>query len=137
MPDTARKKQMFLDQYPTYLRATKTAIAIGITEWTHYDWLKHDEDYHKAFTALKKKVDADRLEVIEAEIYDRSLDRDAYGSSVLLMFQAKAYDPDKYREKVTPGLAIGDITIKLAIPEYDPPLKLTEGEIEGEVVREE
>ena len=130
---TKRKKQAFLDNYPKFLRATKTAEAIGIDESCHYRWLEADEVYKQAFQALKKEVDSDRLEEIENEIHDRSLDRDAYGSSTLLMFEAKALHPSRYREQVPTHPLIGDIKIIMAIPAYDEKLRLTDGNIiEGE-----
>lgn len=131
---TKCNKQAFLDNYPKFLRATKTAEAVGITDQTHYAWLNTDEKYNKAFKELKKRVDSDRLEEIENEIHDRSLDRDAYGSSTLLMFEAKALHPSRYREQVSTHPLIGDIKIIMAIPAYDEKLRLTNGRvIEGEV----
>lgn len=123
---TKRKKQAFLDSYPNFLRATKTALAIGIDESCHYRWLGVDEVYKEAFQAVKKKVDRDRLEENEAEIHRRGLEK----SDLLLMFETKKLDPD-YREKVAGALITGDITIKLAIPDYDVPRLKEADVIEG------
>lgn len=134
---TQEKKQAFLDNYPKFIRASKTAEAIGINACTHYEWLKDDGAYNQRFQALKKEVDSDRLEEIENEIHDRSLDRDAYGSSTLLMFEAKALHPSRYREQVPTHPLIGDIKIVMAIPGYDESLRLKEANIiEGEVIKE-
>ena len=131
--NTAEKKQLFLDKYPVLLRATKTAEAIGIAERTHYDWLSSDEVYNTAFTELKKRVDSDRLEQIETEIHNRAMGGESKQSDILLMFEAKALDPGKYREKQAIPMIMGDITIKMAIPAYDEKLRLTNGRvIEGE-----
>lgn len=132
--NTQEKKQAFLDNYAKFIRATQTAKAIGIGIRTHYDWLKRDDVYNAAFARLKKEVDADRLEEVEKEIHDRSLDRDAYGSSTLLMFEAKALHPSRYREQVSTHPLIGDIKIVMAIPGYDENLRLKRPDIiEGEV----
>ena len=131
--NTAEKKQLFLDKYPLLLRATKTAEAIGINECTHYEWLKSDEKYSQAFQEIKKRVDSDRLEQIETEIHNRAMGGESKQSDILLMFEAKALDPGKYREKQAIPMIMGDITIKMAIPAYDEKLRLTNGRvIEGE-----
>ena len=131
--NTIEKKRLFLEKYPMFLRATKTCKAVGIDESCHYKWMGVDEEYKKAFQALKKEVDADRLEEVENEIHDRSLDRDAYGSSTLLMFEAKALNPSRYREQVPTHSLIGDIKIVMAIPGYDESLRLKSPDIiEGE-----
>ena len=81
----------------------------------------------------KKEIDADRLEEIEAELHKRAMDKDVYGSTTALIFEAKALNPAKYREKQSVPLIAGDITIKLAIPDYDDKLRLPQGDIiEGE-----
>ena len=130
---TKRKKQAFLDNYPNFLRATKTAIAIGIDESCHYRWLEADEVYKQAFQSLKKEVDSDRLDRYEKELDKRALGGESKQSDILLMFGLKALDPSKYREKQTVPMIMGDITIKMAIPAYDEKLRLTEGNIiEGE-----
>ena len=128
------KQLQFLENYPKFLRATKTAEAIGINDCTHYDWLKKDEEYSRQFQELKKRIDSDRLEAVESEIYSRSFKEDAYGSSTLLMFQAKALNPAKYRDNPPETRLTGDITIKLAVPGYtDTPIQIEEKKtIEGE-----
>ena len=131
---TKRNKQAFLDNYPNFLRATRTAEAIGIGQVTHYLWLNTDEEYNKAFIELKKRVDSDRLEQIETEIHNRAMGGESKQSDILLMFEAKALDPGKYREKQAIPMIMGNITIKMAIPAYDEKLRLTNGRvIEGEV----
>ncbi len=126
--NTELKKQAFLDHYPTFQKATKTSLAIGITDQTHYAWMNTDEEYNKAFKALKKRLDSDRLEENEAEIHRRGLEK----SDLLLMFETKKLDTD-YRDKVPNSPMIGDIKIVLAIPAYDEKLRITDGDIiEGE-----
>lgn len=125
---TKHNKQRFLDNYPKFLRATKTAAAIGIGECTHYKWIEADEVYRKAFRELKKRVDSDRLEQIEKEVHDRAMGGTSKQSDILLMFEAKALDPGKYREKQAIPTIVGDITIKMAIPPYDEaPTNVIEG----------
>ncbi len=129
--NTLDKKRAFLERYPDFLRATKTANAVGINNETHYDWLKTDEGYNKQFQALKKRIDSDRLEENLKEVHRRGLEK----SDLLLMFETKALAPEIYREKVVTGPLIGDIKIIMAIPGYDESLRLTDGNtIEGEIV---
>ncbi len=118
--NTKDKKRVFLERYPDFLRATKTANAIGINNETHYDWLKTDEEYSKQFQSLKKRIDSDRLEENLREVHRRGLEK----SDLLLMFETKALAPEIYREKVADTRLIGDITIKMAIPGYDEGLRL-------------
>ena len=119
---TEEKKQAFLDNYPKFIRATKTAEAIGIDESCHYRWIADDEEYKLAFQAIKKEVDSNRLEENLVEVHRRGLDK----SDLLLMFETKALAPEIYREKVAESRFIGDIKIIMAIPGYDESLRLTE-----------
>lgn len=113
---THPKKKAFLENYGKCLRTYKTAQAIGVNESTVYRWFEADKVFSQVFQVLKKRIDTDRLEEIEVEIHNRALDRDAYGSSILLMFEAKALDPGKYREKPTAIPITGEITVVHKIP---------------------
>jgi len=108
------KKLAFLENYPKFLFATKTAEAIGIDESTHYEWLNGDKAYSQAFQEIKKKIYAKRLEENEAEIHRRGLNK----SDLLLIFETKALAPERYREKPPETRLIGDITVKLSVPPY-------------------
>lgn len=113
------KKLAFLENYPHYARTNLTAYALGLNESTIYVWLKKDETFNQAFQALKKRIDTDRLEQVEKEIHTRAMGNTSKMSDVLLMFEAKALNPSKYREKAfTETKLTGNITVKMAIPEY-------------------
>lgn len=118
---TAQKKAEFLEHYPTFLRTRKTAEAVGITEKTIYRWLEGDKDFKSEMTEVKKKIDTDRLEEVEKEIHRRGMDGESKQSDILLMFEAKALYPERYREKPQLIPLLGDITVKLAIPPYQAP----------------
>ena len=115
------KKLLFLLQFPKLLTTALTARAIGVNESTVYRWLEKDKEFKKAMQEIKKKIDSKRLEEAEVEIHRRGLDK----SDLLLIFETKALDPDRYRERV-PDRVIGDITVKLEIPRREYP-QLKEG----------
>ena len=109
------KKQAFLDNYPKFLRTTRTAAAIGVNECTIYRWLARDDTFKQAMQEVKKRIDKDRLEENEAEIHRRGLEK----SDLLLMFETKKLEPE-YRERPLIDKAIiGDITVKLPYPPYE------------------
>ncbi len=114
------KKKAFIEYYPKFKRISKTAQAVGICQRTVYDWLKRDEVFNTAFSTLKKEIDQQTLEEVEAELEARALGRKpAKMADVLLMFLAKGLAPDKYRERsLIDKAVIGDITVKMAIPPY-------------------
>jgi len=110
------KKRLFLETYPKLLRTVKTAEAIGVNESTVYRWLEADKLFQQALQALKKRIDTDRLEEVEAEIHKRALEGLSKQSDILLIFEAKSLDPGKYREKPAMIPISGDIIVRHMIP---------------------
>lgn len=93
-------QEAFLATYRTCRRVDKSAEAIGLTRWAHDNWMRSDVF---GYRARLKAAHADWREAhIEGEIDARIKDPQGNrGSDVLLMFAAKAEDPEKYRELVT------------------------------------
>jgi len=116
---THPKKRLFLEQYPNFRVSALTCQAVGVAGSTIRSWYK-DEVFHSAFISLKKEIDADRLEKYERELDKRILDVPSKQSDILLMFGLKAGHPDKYREKPLTPMMIGNVTIKMDMPEELP-----------------
>jgi hypothetical protein len=93
----------------------QTAEAIGVHEFTPYDWQTRSETYRHAFLALKKKIDNERLERLEKELEKRALGGESKQSDILLMFNLKALDP-KYRDRVPTMPFEGTIKVELSVP---------------------
>ena len=93
------RQEKFLSVYRTNGRLGKSARAIGLTRWAPNHWLKHDV---MGFRERRDIAHQDWCEdTIECRIDDRlDTPEGNRGSDVLLMFQAKAEMPEKYREKV-------------------------------------
>lgn len=124
------KKLAFLEVYPTKCVSKHTAEAIGITEWTHYNWLRKDTVYNTAFTALKKEIEAHLIEIHEQNIDNVAFSKDTPAQSRIFgsLVRLRAIAPDKYRERPLIDKAIiGDITVKLATPPYNDEVKLIGG----------
>ena len=118
------KKQAFLDNYANFDGIMATCEAIDINHSTYWRWMQADEVFSKQSTALKKEIDAKRLNRYELELDERALGGKSKQSDILLMFGLKALRPDVYREKVAESRFIGDIKIIMAIPGYDESLRL-------------
>lgn len=110
------KKRLFLENYHRLINTKQTAVAIGVNESTVYRWIEGDKLFSQAFQVLKKRIDTHRLEEIEAEIYKRAIGGESKQSDILLMFEAKALDPGKYREKPASIPITGDIIVRHLIP---------------------
>ena len=93
-------QEAFLATFRTCRRVDKSAEAIGLTRYAHDNWVRHDTF---GYRERLKVAHADWREAhIEGEIDSRIKDPQGNrGSDVLLMFAAKAEDPEKYREQVT------------------------------------
>lgn len=130
---THPKQRAFLENYPTFMTVIATAEATGISEVTPYDWCLTNEDYLQAFQALKKQIDATRLEKYEKELDKRALGGVSKSSDILLMFGLKALHPAKYRDNpsIQPMIG-GNVSITWNIPAYTdtplPPPQIVEGE---------
>jgi len=120
------RKKAFLKAFAECGTITKAAELAEIERHSHYFWCKEDKQYKEAFDIAREIYDAKELEVFEAELKKRALEPSAPMSSILLMFKLKSL-ADKYRDKLPEQKLIGDITIKLAIPERKYP-ELKEGD---------
>ena len=113
---THPKHRAFLENYPKFRITKTTAEAVGIGETTIYDWFLKCRPLREAFEALKKRIDAHRLQIYEAELDKRALEGTSKQSDILLMFALKAEAPDKYREKVNTIPFTGNIKVELSVP---------------------
>lgn len=125
---THPKKLTFLENYPKFKTTKATTEAIGIREATPYDWIKTDEVFAVAFAALKKEIEAHLIELHEANIDDIALNIKTPPQSRIFgsLVRLRAAWPEKYRENAPESKFVGEITIKMAIPEYDDSLRLVE-----------
>ena len=109
------KKEAFLINYPTFMRISKTATAIGIDRTTIHNWLNKDTVFNNAFIAIKKELDRELLERHEASLNEMVFDPKTPAMVRFLghCFRMKALAPEKYREKpLIDKAVIGDIVIK-------------------------
>ena len=113
---THPKKRAFLENYYKFINTKQTTMAIGVCETTPYDWFKTDKVFNEAYLRVKKRIDTDRLEEVEAEIHKRALEGLSKQSDILLIFEAKSLDPNKYREKPVMIPISGDIIVRHMIP---------------------
>jgi len=114
------RKRAFLETFPIFETTRDTAKALGFTDWAVLKWQQSDGVFLQAFSALKKFIDARRLDDYEQELKRRALEGTSKHSDILLMFALKALNPDVYRDKPTLTAQLtGDITVKLAVPSYD------------------
>lgn len=129
---THPKKLAFLENYPRFKKIVETcrATAIGTTKF--YGWLKEDSLFQERWEAQKREIDTARLEEYEDELDKRALGKkDARMSDVLLMFGLKSLD-ERYRDRQPRVPFIGDITIKLSVPERKYPQLQEADVVEGE-----
>ena len=66
------KKQAFLDNYANFDGIMATCEAIDINHSTYWRWMQADEVFSKQSTALKKEIDAKRLNRYELELDKRA-----------------------------------------------------------------
>lgn len=118
MPEVEEKverpqQRAFLAAYAIHGTVRAAAHHSDVGRRTHYDWLKTDEAYARAFERAKDAF----AEMLEAEVVRRGFhgvekpvfyqgDRVDDGkireySDVLLMFHLKALKPEKYRDNVS------------------------------------
>lgn len=128
---THPKKLAFLENYKKFKRIHDTAKAIGVGVSTVYQWLQEDDVLSDKAEVIKKEIDAERLELYEAELDKRAL-TGSKQSDILLMFGLKALNRDKYEGKQAQAFQ-GTIIIQSPMPKPDyvegiEPKLLTEGE---------
>lgn len=93
------KKRAFLAAYEQCGNITQASKAVGISRQTHYDWMRDDDDYKKAFADAEEAAG----DALEAEARKRAL----AGSDTLLIFLLKGHKPEKYKERVAADLSGG------------------------------
>ena len=104
------RKRMFLEAIAEYGNIHAASRVTGIPRSIHYDLMKRDPEYAKAFHEATDVA----IEAMEAEARRRAVEgitKDVYQggrrvgevreySDTLLMFLLKAVRPDRYRERV-------------------------------------
>ena len=104
------KKGAFLEAYITCGMITKSAKAAGVSRKTHYEWMKLDDNYNKAF----KEAERIAADMLEEEAVRRARDGVVQGiyhqgkevatklvySDLLLMFLLKGNKPSKFKDRV-------------------------------------
>lgn len=86
------KKGLFLEAFVAQGTIVHAAREVGIHRDTHYQWMKEDAEYVKAFQAAQE----DSVQTLEAEARRRAF----AGSDTLLIFILKAARPERYRERI-------------------------------------
>lgn len=99
MPTLSEKERLnqtaFLTAFAELGRIEASAKACGLERHGHQRWLKEDLSYRERWEVAL----AQHRENVDARILKRIDDPEGNrGSDVLLMFYAKAVNPDKYRE---------------------------------------
>ena len=117
---TNTDQRIFLEHYPKFNTTVGTCEAIGICEATPYNWRNKDGVFNKAFIALKKDLALKLVELHEKNIDDIAFDKLSPAQSRIFgsLVRLRAEAPDKYREKQSTPTLIGNVTIKMAVPEY-------------------
>lgn len=111
------KKSAFLAAYSECGTTKRAAEITGLQRWAHYQWLKTDPEYKKAFAEAKRMA----CQSLEAEAIRRAVDgwdepvfyegvqtavKRKY-SDTLLIFMLKGANPKKYAEFTTHSGNIG------------------------------
>ncbi len=118
-----RQKNNFLNAYVRDGTIGCAAMAVGLTRQTHYNWLKEDPAYAKAF-AKAREMAADLLEeearrrAVEGDevpVYYKGKKVDAYRkkSDALLILLLKGAKPEIYADRQETTLH-GDIVLRAA-----------------------
>ena len=119
----SKQKNEFLNIYIETGTIGRAAKASGITRQTHYNWLKEDAAYKKAFGEAKEMAG----DLLEEEAYRRAVDGtemcvyykgkkvDSYRkmSDALLILLLKGAKPDVYAERQDTKIT-GEITLNAA-----------------------
>lgn len=104
-----RRQKAFLEAYAQCATITHAALAAKIGRQTHYNWIKKDSEYRKAFAeaqheasdALISEARRRAIDGTEKPVYYKG---EVCGtireySDSLLMFLIKGDQPEKYRER--------------------------------------
>jgi hypothetical protein len=91
---TAARMRVFLEMYAITGQIQHACRIAGIDRKTHYNKLAGDPAYQKAFAEAQKQL----ADVVEGEIFRRAIDGE---SDALLMFLARGFMPDKYRDRTS------------------------------------
>lgn len=115
----------FLENYPKYRFIKHTCEQIELHDSTVRRWRLGDRVFKHAFTLLKKEVSGNIVDLHEKNIDDIATDPTTPAQSRVFasLVRLRAEAPDKYREKTSPTPLIGNVTIKMAIPEYEDVIK--------------
>lgn len=118
-------KRKFLTRYKELINTRQTAREVRVSESTVYRWLREDELFTKTFTEIKKENEGHIIELHEQNIDNLAFDPKTKDQSRIFgsLVRLRALAPDKYREKPQEHKLAGDITFKLATPDYDDSLR--------------
>lgn len=104
------KKAAFLAAFAQFGTITHAAKAADIGRQTHYDWVRNDPEYAKAFDdagdqaidALEREARRRAIEGTEEPVFHNGkiVDTIRRYSDTLLIFLLKGARPSKYRERV-------------------------------------
>lgn len=89
---TRAQLRVFLDSYAATGRVRRACEVAGISRELHYHKLASDLAYKKAFTQIHQQL----ADVIEDELFRRAIEGE---SDAVLMFLARGFMPDKYRDR--------------------------------------
>jgi hypothetical protein len=89
---THQKKRAFLLAYAETGNITESAEVAKVSRWSHYAWLREDEQYQGAYA----RADEVFGDVLEAEARRRALK----ASDTMLIFLLKGQKREKYGDKV-------------------------------------
>ena len=119
----SKQKNEFLNIYIETGTIGRAAKASGITRQTHYNWLKEDAAYKKAFGEAKEMAG----DLLEEEAHRRAVEGDEIGvyykgmkvdsyrkkSDAILILLLKGAKPDVYAERQETKIS-GEITVNQA-----------------------
>lgn len=88
---SAASKAAFLAAFSKCASVTESAQRVKLDRSNHYQWIRDDPEYAKAFEATRTEA-ADALE-------DEASRRAFAGSDTLLIFLLKGMRPEKFRER--------------------------------------
>lgn len=119
----SRQKNKFLNTYLTTGTIGSAAQACGMTRQTHYNWLKEDPSYRRAFEEakvmagdiLEEEAFRRAVEGCEVGVYYKGRKVDSYRkmSDALLILLLKGAKPDVYAERQETRIS-GELTVNMA-----------------------
>lgn len=110
------RKRAFLTKYADAGTISEATRLVDVSRRTFYTWHEKDETFALLFDEAKEAF-ADKLEL---ELYSRAMTSTDKMSTIALFFALKGLRPDKYREKQATPMVVGNVTIKMDMPDELP-----------------